>query len=126
VPRVIDVHNHLFPEEWVDFLGKRAESPRMERKGSTMVLYSHDRICSHISEPGHYDPSVRIKDMDRCGIDTQLLSLTLPSVEELPVDEGVEWTRRINDYFADVFGSDILLVKTIEFIIINGKKSKPK
>ena len=100
--KVIDVHNHLFPGGWIDFLGKRAESPRMERKGSTMVLYSHDRICSHISEPGHYDPSVRIKDMDRCGIDTQLLSLTLPSVEELPIEEGVRWARRINDYFADV------------------------
>jgi len=45
---------------------------------------------------------VRIKDMDGCGIDTQIISLTMPGVEELPVDEGVKWARKINDYFAEV------------------------
>jgi hypothetical protein len=102
LPRTIDVHNHLFPTEWIDFLGRRSESPRMECKGSVMVFYSHEKMCSHILEPGHYDLTTRIKDMDQCGIDTQVLSLTLPSVEELPVDEGVKWARKINDYFADV------------------------
>jgi len=100
--RTIDVHNHLFPPEWIEFLGKRTKSPRMERKGNTMVLYSHEKMGSHISEPGHYDVGARIKDMDQCGIDTQILSLTLPSVEELPVDEGVKWAQKINDYFAEV------------------------
>ena len=102
MPRTIDVHNHLFPMEWIEFLGKRTKSPRMERKGNAMVFYSHEKTGSHISEPGHYDLGARIKDMDQCGIDTQILSLTLPSVEELPVDEGVKWAQRINDYLADV------------------------
>lgn len=100
--RTIDVHNHLFPMEWMSFLEKRTESPRMERKGKGMVFYSHEKMCSHVSEAGHYDLTARIKDMDRCGIDTQVISLTLPSVEELPIEEGVKWARKINDYFADV------------------------
>jgi aminocarboxymuconate-semialdehyde decarboxylase len=100
--RAIDVHNHLFPMEWIDFLEKRTESPRMERKAKGMIFYSHEKTCSHISEPGHYDVATRIRDMERCGIDTQMLSLTLPSVEELPVEEGVKWARKINDYFAEV------------------------
>jgi len=32
----------------------------------------------------------------------QLLSLTTPSVEFLPVEEGVVWAKKINDYFAEV------------------------
>ena len=102
MPRTIDVHNHLYPKEWLDYLETRTESPRVERKGSSILLYAHDVVSAHIYSPGHYDPEARIKDLDRCGIDTQVISLTLPSVEELPAEEGVKWARIINDYFAEV------------------------
>jgi aminocarboxymuconate-semialdehyde decarboxylase len=100
--RVIDVHNHLFPQEWMDYLEKRTQSPRMVKRGSDRVFYSFEASCAVIVYPGHYDPEARIKDLDKCGIDTQILSLTLPSVDELPVEEGVKWARKINDYFAEV------------------------
>lgn len=101
--RTIDVHNHLYPKEWVDYLAKRTKGPRVERKGSTLsVLYMDDVVIATVRKPGHIDPEERVKDLDKCGIDTQILSLTMPSVELLPVDEGVKWARKINDYFADV------------------------
>jgi aminocarboxymuconate-semialdehyde decarboxylase len=100
--RTIDVHNHLYSKEWLDYLKTRDTSPRLEMDGTNMVLYSHGRTCAHIYTPGHYDPKERLKDLDRCGIDTQVISHTLPSVEELPVEEGVKWARKINDYFAEV------------------------
>ena len=100
--RTIDVHNHLFPQEWINYLGKRTKCPRMEQKESMKAFYSHDVPASRIIHAGHHDPEARIKDLDRCGIDTQIISLTIPSVEELPVEEGVGWARKINDYFAEV------------------------
>lgn len=100
--RVVDVHNHLYPVEWLQYLEKRTETPRLERQETRMALYSHNVYCASIVHAGHYDPNVRIKDMDKCGIDTQILSLTLPSVESLPVEEGVQWAKKINDYFAGV------------------------
>lgn len=102
--RVVDVHNHLFPPEWIEFLGSRSklQSPRMETTPNGSILYAHNVHGSRIFNPGHFDLKVRIKDMDRCGIDTQIISLTLPGVEELPTEEGVIWARRINDYFAEV------------------------
>ena len=100
--RTIDVHNHLFPLEWIDYLEKRTQCPRMERRGGTMFFLSYNAPASRVNHPGHYDLSARIKDLDQCGIDTQILSLTLPSIEELPVEEGVKWARKINDYFAEV------------------------
>jgi aminocarboxymuconate-semialdehyde decarboxylase len=74
----------------------------MEQKESMMAFYSHDVPASRIIHAGHHDPETRIKDLDRCGIDTQVITLTIPSVEELPAEEGVRWARKINDYFAEV------------------------
>jgi aminocarboxymuconate-semialdehyde decarboxylase len=103
VKKTIDVHNHLYPREWMDYLEKRTGSPRMERTGLTsMIFYSGDIPLAHVNRAGHYDPEARIEDMDKHGIDIQILSLTTPSVELVPANEGVIWARRINDYLASV------------------------
>jgi aminocarboxymuconate-semialdehyde decarboxylase len=101
--RVIDVHTTLHPTIWLEYLEKRKRSPRMERVGPTaMQLYVNDYPMGLITIPGHYDPEARIKDMDKAGIDTQIVGLTIPGVELLEKDEGVEWAKRINDYYAEV------------------------
>jgi len=101
--RTIDVHNHLYPKEWMTYLEKRTESPRMERTGPTsMTFYSENVPLAHINRAGHYDPEARIEDMDKYGIDIQIISLTTPSVELVPANDGVIWARRVNDYLASV------------------------
>lgn len=101
--KTIDVHNHLYPKEWMSYLEKRTESPRMERAGTTSWIFrSENAPVAHISRAGHYDPEARIDEMDKYGIDVQILSLTTPSVELVPANEGVTWARKINDYLASV------------------------
>jgi len=101
--KTIDVHNHLYPREWISYLEKRTEFPRMERRGPTSwVFHLEDVPIAHISRAGHYDPEARIEDMDKYGIDVQVLSLTTPSVELLPSNEGGTWARKVNDYLASV------------------------
>ena len=101
--KTIDVHNHLYPRKWIDYLEKRTKPPRMERTGSTAWIFRSENVpISHISRAGHYDPAARIEDMDRYGIDIQILSLTIPSVELVPANEGVTWARKVNDYLASV------------------------
>lgn len=100
--RTVDVHNHLYPKDWLDYLAKRTQSPRMEQKGNTAALFSQNTHVAYIVSQGHVDPAARIKDLDRCGIDTQIISLTTPALEELPAEEGVPWAKRINNYFAEV------------------------
>ena len=101
--KVIDVHNHLYPKEWMAFLDGRAGSPTMVRTGPTSMIFYHEgaRLAT-VSNPGHYDPEPRMKDLDRYGIDIQIISLTTPSVELIPVAEGVVWAKKVNDYFAQV------------------------
>ncbi len=101
--KTVDVHNHLYPKEWMDYIETRIESPRMKRTGSTsMVFYLGDVPIAHVNRAGHYDPEARIEDLDKYGIDIQILSLTIPSVELISADEGVIWAKRINDYLAKV------------------------
>lgn len=99
--KTIDVHNHLYPKEWMEYLDGRAGSPTMKRTGPTsMVFYSGDMRLATVSRPGHYDPEPRIKDLDEYGIDIQVVSLTCPSVELIPANEGVVWAKKVNDYLA--------------------------
>lgn len=75
----------------------------MERMSSTsMAFYWEDIAIAHVNKAGHYDPEARIEDMDKYGIDTQIISLTWPSVELIAAEEGIAWAKSINDYFSQV------------------------
>jgi len=45
--KTIDVHNHLYPREWIDYVETRTTSPTMKWTGPTsMVFYSEDVIVA--------------------------------------------------------------------------------
>lgn len=100
--RTVDVHNHWYPPEYLDYLKSRTESPRMNQTGpnSFVALAPGDVIVAHIDRPGHYDLEARIRDLDAAGLDTQVMSKTIPGPEMLPPKEGVYWAKKINDAYA--------------------------
>src|SRR5512140_2326463 len=101
--KIIDVHNHLYPIEWINYLEQRPGSLKLVRTGATnMIFYYEGTRLATINVPGHYDPEPRMKDLDSFGIDIQIMSLTAPGIELLPPEEGVPWARKVNDYFAEV------------------------
>ncbi len=101
--KVIDVHSHLYPKEWMAFLEGRPGSPTLVRTGPTSMIFYYEGVrLATVSRPGHYDPGPRMKDLDEYRIDIQLISLTTPSVELIPEAEGVAWAKKVNDYYAAV------------------------
>ncbi len=100
--RTVDVHNHWYPPEFLEHLVSRSEPPYARQTGPTSyVCYAPgDVIVAHIDRPGHYDLKARIDDLDKAGLDTQIMSFTIPGPESLPSDEGVYWAKRINDAYA--------------------------
>ena len=58
----------------------------------------HERLRRELCEIG----AGRIADMDRLGIDKQLLLLTSPGVQVLPPEEGTAMARLANDRLAEV------------------------
>ena len=101
--KVIDVHNHLYPKEWREFLDGRPGTPTMERLGPSSMLFYHRGVrLATVRMAGHIEPEPRVKDIDEYGIDIQIVSLSTPSVELLPKAQGILWAKKINDYFAQM------------------------
>jgi aminocarboxymuconate-semialdehyde decarboxylase len=100
--RTVDVHNHWYPPEYLEYLTTRSEPPYAKQTGETSYLCyaARDVIVAHIDRPGHYDLDARIADLDKAGMDTQVMSITIPGPELLPEDEGIYWAKKINDAYA--------------------------
>src|SRR3989337_1540896 len=101
--RPVDVHNHWYPPDYLEHLVSRTEAPYARQTGPTSYLcYAQgDVIVAHIDRAGHYDLSARMEDLDKAGLDTQVISITIPDPSSLPADEGVYWAKRINDEYAE-------------------------
>jgi aminocarboxymuconate-semialdehyde decarboxylase len=100
--RTIDVHNHSFPWDYLQHLLERPGKVRAKQTGPhSYVMKCGNVIIGHIDRPGHYNIDARIRDLDKFGMDTQLISQTMPCPELLEPAEGVYWARRINDAYAD-------------------------
>lgn len=101
--RTVDAHNHWYPKEYLDYLCSRGEnnSPYMKHDGGTHYRgYYKGVACAHIDRAGHYDLEARVKDLDAAGLDTQLLSVTIPGPETLEPEKGIHWAKKCNDALA--------------------------
>jgi aminocarboxymuconate-semialdehyde decarboxylase len=89
-----DVHTHFFPEKWPE----RQHWPRIQHTsdGKATILLG-DREFRRI-DSRCWDPALRIADMDRDGIDTQVISAT-PVLfgYSRPAAEAFEFARFFND-----------------------------
>jgi aminocarboxymuconate-semialdehyde decarboxylase len=101
---VVDLHNHIVTEDVVGFLAREGgrlatrisgtREGRFVQIGDAAVRPLHARMC---------DPSARIADMDRLGVDVQALSCT-PFVlyADAPADLALAVAQANNDSLAAV------------------------
>ncbi|HEX3821446.1 MAG TPA: tryptophan 2,3-dioxygenase family protein [Candidatus Sulfotelmatobacter sp.] len=97
---VIDIHNHFFPRTWPD-LAQRYGTPdwpwiRHTEPGKADIMVG-DRFFRHISS-ACWDPEVRLQEMDRDGIDTQIISATpVLFAYERPIAHALDCAQLFND-----------------------------
>jgi aminocarboxymuconate-semialdehyde decarboxylase len=97
---VIDIHNHFFPESWPD-LAARYGTPdwpwiKHTEAGKADIMVG-DRFFRHIYS-ACWDPEVRLQEMDRDGVDLQVISATpVLFAYERPVEHALDCTRLFND-----------------------------
>jgi aminocarboxymuconate-semialdehyde decarboxylase len=97
---VIDIHNHFFPREWPD-LSKRFGTPnwpwiKHTEAGQADIMLG-DRFFRRITS-ACWDPEVRLADMDRDGVDSQVISATpVLFAYERPADHALDCARLFND-----------------------------
>ena len=97
---IIDIHNHFFPREWPD-LAKRYGTPDWPRikhaevgKADIMVGESLFRQINSAC----WDPEVRLAEMDRDGVDMQVISATpVLFAYDRPVSHASDCAQLFND-----------------------------
>jgi len=98
----IDFHNHFYPTEYLKKLeqwGRRYEFVR-DATGLKIVKEKGARFLS--LTPQHQNPEQRIVDMDRIGIDLQVLTLSNPNVYFSTRKRNLTLSKIANDHFADL------------------------
>lgn len=98
--QTIDVHTHFFPESWPD-LSARFGTPdwpsiKHTEKGKAVIMLG-DRPFRHIYS-ACWDPALRLEEMERAGIDLQVISATpVLFAYERPAAEALECAKMFND-----------------------------
>lgn len=97
---VIDIHNHFFPREWPDLAARYGtpDWPRIQHTepGQADILIG-DRFFRHISS-ACWDPEVRLAEMDRDGVDLQIISPTpVLFAYDRPAEHALDCARLFND-----------------------------
>ena len=97
---VIDIHSHFFPKSWPD-LDARYGSPQWpcirHLEDGKASIYLGDREFRKITA-ACWDPEIRLADMDRDGIDIQVISAT-PVLfgYHRPAEHALDCARIFND-----------------------------
>jgi aminocarboxymuconate-semialdehyde decarboxylase len=97
-----DLHTHYYPEAFFRLIEQvgGAFSFGTDPTGRTIIRYRGSRFFG--ITPPMTDPARRIEDMDRVGIDVEVLSLSTPNVYFAPPERQAEVARLVNDAYADL------------------------
>jgi aminocarboxymuconate-semialdehyde decarboxylase len=97
-----DLHTHYYPEAFFRLIEEvgGAFSFATDPTGRTIIRYRGSRFFG--ITPPMTDPARRIEDMDRVGIDVEVLSLSTPNVYFAPPERQAEVARLVNDAYADL------------------------
>jgi aminocarboxymuconate-semialdehyde decarboxylase len=104
---VIDIHNHFFPNSWPD-LAARYGTPnwpwiKHTEPGKADIMVG-DRFFRHIYS-ACWDPEVRLREMDRDGIDLQVISATpVLFAYDRPVKDALDCAHLFNDAALELCG----------------------
>lgn len=98
--QVIDIHNHFFPRTWPD-LCERYGTPdwpwiKHTENGQAEIMIGNR--CFRKIYSACWDPEVRLGEMDRDGVDMQVISATpVLFAYDRPVEHALDCARLFND-----------------------------
>ncbi|WP_323192103.1 amidohydrolase family protein [Halostella sp. PRR32] len=100
--RAIDLHNHYYPENYLETLdaSDSAYSIATDEAGRDVIVSDGSRVVT--LTPPMTDLNVRLDDMADAGIDHQMLSVSIPNVDFLDGDAALELARTSNDAYARI------------------------
>ena len=98
---IIDFHNHVYPQEYVDEIkkGPSAYSVTFDSDNNPVL---HSPGDYNILVPGHRLMDFRQTVLHQAGLDKQIISLTAPGTLIETPERSTELCRKVNDNFAKI------------------------
>jgi aminocarboxymuconate-semialdehyde decarboxylase len=102
VARKFDLHTHYYPPSYFDKIRDLPSefSFGQSPSGQTIITYRGARFFG--VTPAMTDVSKRLEDMDRVGIDVEVVSLSTPNVFFADASHQPEIARMVNDAYAEL------------------------
>jgi aminocarboxymuconate-semialdehyde decarboxylase len=99
--RIIDVHNHFYPPEYIDALrsGESVITVKTDADGNPEIHYPGDY---NTAVPGHRDIAYRQAVLEKEGVDTQVITLTTPGTHVESPAVAARLAALVNDAFAQI------------------------
>ena len=97
-----DLHTHYYPQSYFRLIKEVGGdfSFGTSPTGQTIIRFRGSRFFG--VTPPMTDPGKRLEDMDRVGIDVEVLSLSTPNVYFAPPDRQADVARLANDAYAEL------------------------
>jgi aminocarboxymuconate-semialdehyde decarboxylase len=98
----LDLHTHYYPEEYFQMIRDYGSEFAFDKDPTGRTIITHRGTRFFGVTPPMTDSAKRLEDMDRVGIDTEVISLSTPNI--FFADEGrqPEVARIINDSYAEL------------------------
>jgi len=98
---IIDFHNHFYPPEYIEAIKKGPSNVRVtyDADDNPLLHYPGDY---NILVPGHRDIDFREKELEKAGVDRQILTFTTPGTQIETPKRSAELARMVNDGLAKI------------------------
>jgi aminocarboxymuconate-semialdehyde decarboxylase len=98
----LDLHTHYYPESYFQMIRDTQSEFSFDKDptGRTIIKYRNARFFG--ITPPMTDPAKRLEDMDRVGIDVEVLSLSTPNVFFADESRQPQVARAVNDAYAEL------------------------
>ncbi len=97
----VDCQSHVFPREYLSFLARNPTPPQVVWRGEEFQVTWGD-IQRFTLREEMYDPEIKLRDMDRAGIDFAVLSTNMPGPCSLSSDLALPAARTLNDSLSEI------------------------
>lgn len=98
----LDLHTHYYPESFFQMIRDTPSEYSFDKDPTGRTIIKHRNARFFGITPPMSDPARRLEDMDRVGIDVEVLSLSTPNIFFADETRQPETARIINDAYAEL------------------------
>ena len=121
-----DLHTHYYPPHYFDSIRDLGTEFSFATgiAGNTLMKYRGTRFFS--ITPPMTDPKLRIEDMDRVGVDVQVVSVSTPNVYFTDAEHQPDVASRLNDAYAELIAAYPARFKGVASIPMDNPDAAPR